>query len=40
MHFEPVRGDLGVVFEPDDDVTPEMVSDFLGFKRGEGVPAE
>ena len=39
-HFKPVRGDLGTVFEPDDDVTPEMVSDFLGFKRGEGVPAE
>ena len=40
MHFDRVRGDNGVVFAPDDDVTPEMVSDFLGLKKGYEVAAE
>ena len=40
MHFDRVRGDNGVVFAPDDDVTPEMVSDFLGLKKGYEVAEE
>lgn len=34
LHMESVRGDNGVVFTPDEDVTPEMVQDFLGFRSG------
>ena len=40
MHFDRVRGDNGGVFAPDDDVTPEMVSDFLGLKKGYEVAEE
>ena len=40
MHFDRVRGDHGIVFAPDDDVTPEMVSDFLGLKKGYEVSEE
>ena len=40
MHFDRVRGDNGVVFAPDEDVTPEMVRDFLGMKKGLEVPEE
>jgi hypothetical protein len=40
MHFDPVRGDNGVVFAPSEDVTPEMVRDFLGMKKGLEVPEE
>jgi hypothetical protein len=40
MHFDPVRGDKGVVFAPDDDVTPEMVRDFMGMSKGLEVSEE
>ncbi|MBF83491.1 MAG: hypothetical protein CL489_03340 [Acidobacteria bacterium] len=34
MHFEPIRGDRGIVFAPDEDVTPEMIQDYIGFSQG------
>ena len=32
MHMSPVPGDNGVIFTPNDDVTPEQVEDWLDLK--------
>ena len=32
--MESIQGDNGIVFTPDEDVTPEMVQDYLGFQSG------